>query len=79
MQKFRGKSMSGVFKKLHRSHQSSCCIRNGERVVRDAIHRVCRTAFSSALYIVVKMFTFTLRLESLEQRGDMVALAAGQR
>lgn len=71
--------MSGVFKKLHGSHQSCCGIRNGERVVRDAIHRLCRTAFSSGLYIVVKMFTFTLRLESLEQRGDMIALAAGWR
>jgi len=71
--------MSGVFEKLHRSHQSSCGIRNGERVVRDAIHSLCRTVFSSALYIVIKMFTFTLRLESLEQRDDMIALAAGRR
>ena len=42
--------MSGVFEKLHRSHQSSCDIRNGERVVRDAIHSLCRTVFSSALF-----------------------------
>lgn len=58
---------------------SSCGIRDGERVVRDAVHRLWRTAFCPASCIVVKRFTFTLRRESLERRGGMIALAAGRR
>ena len=78
MQKSRGKSMSGVFEKLHGSNQL-LWHKRWRKVVRDAVHRLRRTAFCPALCIVVKRFTFTLRRESLEQRGGMIVLAAGRR